>query len=283
MTPLKPTAKCGLPAARLSYTEQLTRRAKDDGRLRPHPRFSSRYLSTPRDLLVYLPAGYDASEARYPVLYLQDGQNLFDSATAFAGNEWRADLIADEEIGRGCVEPLIIVGINNTGVRRVSEYTPTRDRRTRKGGKAERYALMLAREIKPFIDQTYRTRKSVKDTGVGGSSLGALVSLVAGLCYPRVFGKLALMSPSVWWDEHSILSLINAWTPPRPQRVWLDTGTAEGSNPTKVVADARLMRDALEAKGLELHYEEAQGQQHNEAAWSARFPAVLEYLFPAGR
>ncbi len=70
---------------------------------------------------------------------------------------------------------------------------------------------MLAREVKPFVDHTYRTRKSANDTGVGGSSLGALVSLVAGLRYPRVFGKLALMSPSVWWDEHSILSLIEAW------------------------------------------------------------------------
>jgi len=212
---------------------------------------------------------------------MQDGQNLFDPATAFFGNEWRADIIADDAIRGGRVEPLIMVGLYNTGVRRVSEYTPTRDRRTRKGGKAERYAMMLAREIKPFIDHNYRTRKSANDAGVGGSSLGALVSLVAGLHYPRVFGKLALMSPSVWWDQHSILSLIQAWKPTRPQRVWLDTGTEEGSNPAKVVADARLMRDALIAKGCELHYEEAQGAQHNEAAWSARLGAVLAYLFQA--
>ena len=228
-----------------------------------------------------MPPGYDAAEARYPVLYLQDGQNLFDAATAFAGNEWRADAIADDEIRRGCVEPLIIVGIYNAGVRRISEYTPTRDRRSRKGGKAERYGQMLAREVKPLIDQTYRTRKGPYDTGVGGSSLGALVSLVAGLRYPRVFGKLALMSPSVWWDEHSILSLIDAWKPAGSRCVWLDTGTAEGSNPAKVVADARLMRDALAAKGMTLHYEEAPGHEHNEGAWSARFGAVLEYLFPA--
>ena len=258
----------------------MTPRAKDDSRIRLHPRFSSRYLSTPRDILVYLPPGYDESDTRYPVLYLQDGQNLFDSATAFGGNEWRADLIADDEIRRARVEPLILVGLYNTGVRRISEYTPTRDPRLRKGGKAERYAQMMAREVKPFIDHTYRTRKAASETGVGGSSLGALVSLMAGLRYPRVFGKLALMSPSVWWDQHSILSLIEAWTPARPPRVWLDTGTAEGSNPAKVVADARLMRDALEAKGVALHYEEAKGHQHNEGAWSARFGGVLEYLFP---
>jgi predicted alpha/beta superfamily hydrolase len=261
----------------------LALRAKEDGRLRLHPKFQSRYLSTPRDLIVYLPPGYDASEARYPVLYLQDGQNLFDPATAFLGNDWRADRIADDEICRGRVEPLIVVGLYNTGVRRISEYTPTRDKRTRKGGKAERYAQMLAREVKPFIDRTYRTRKSVADSGIGGSSLGALVSLMTGLRYPRVFGKLMLMSPSVWWDEHSILALIEAWTPSRRPRVWLDTGTAEGNSPAKVVADARLMRGALEAKGVELHYEEAPGHPHNEWAWSARLGQALEYLFPAGR
>jgi predicted alpha/beta superfamily hydrolase len=259
----------------------LTPRAKDDGRIRLHSRFASRYLSTPRDIIVYLPPGYHESEARYPVLYLQDGQNLFDAATAFFGNEWRADMIADDAIRDGRVEPLILVGLYNTGVRRISEYTPTRDPRMRKGGKAERYALMMAREVKPLIDTTYRTRKSVADAGVGGSSLGALVSLVAGLRYPRVFGKLALMSPSVWWDQQAILSLIAAWTPVRCPRIWLDTGTAEGSSPVKVVAGARMMRDALEAKGCELHYEEAQGHEHNEAAWSARFGDVLEYLFPA--
>jgi predicted alpha/beta superfamily hydrolase len=218
------------------------------------------------------------------VLYLQDGQNLFDSATAFCGNEWRADLTADERIRRGTVEPLILVGLYNTGVRRISEYTPTRDKRLRKGGKAERYAQMMAREVKPFIDHHYRTRKSATDAGVGGSSLGALVSLVAGLSYPRVFGKLALMSPSVWWDEHSILALIEAWTLPRRPRVWLDTGTAEGNNPAKVVADARLIRDVFVAKGwsegVDLHYEEAQGHAHNEQAWGDRFGRVLEYLFP---
>ena len=215
------------------------------------------------------------------MLYLQDGQNLFDAATAFAGNEWRADMIADDEIRRARVEPLIIVGLYNTGVRRISEYTPTRDRRLRKGGKAERYAQMLAREVKPFIDHTYRTRKSAADAGVGGSSLGALVSLVTGIRYPRVFGKLMLMSPSVWWDEHSILSLIESWTPARAPRIWLDTGTAEGNNPAKVVADAHLMRDALIAKGCQFRYQEADGHPHNEWAWSTRFGGALEYLFPA--
>jgi predicted alpha/beta superfamily hydrolase len=212
---------------------------------------------------------------------LQDGQNLFDPSTAFGGNDWHADITADDLIRRGRIEPLIMVGIYNTGVRRVSEYTPTRDPRTRKGGKAYRYAQMLAREIKPFIDHEYRTRKSATDAAVGGSSLGALVSMMAGLSYPRVFGKLALLSPSVWWDEHSILSLIEAWTRPERPKIWLDVGTVEGSQPAKVVADARLMRDALRSKGWDgdLHYEEIEGAGHNEWAWADRLGRVLEYLF----
>jgi predicted alpha/beta superfamily hydrolase len=236
-------------------------------------------------LVVYLPPGYGERDARYPVLYLQDGQNLFDPATAFAGNDWHADLTADDLIREGRVEPLIVVGIYNTGVRRISEYTPTRDPRTHKGGKAARYAQMMAREIKPFIDHEYRTRKGAGDAGVGGSSLGALVSLIAGLSYPKVFGKLALMSPSVWWDEHSILPLVEGWTRAERPRIWLDAGTAEGSDPAKVVRDARMLRDAFAAKGWrdgeDLRYEETPGAAHNEFAWGERFGRVLAYLFPA--
>lgn len=276
----------GLGKLSISYTERLALRAKDDGRLRLHLRVPSRYLSTARHIAVYLPPGYETGAGRYPVFYLQDGQNLFDPATAFGGHDWRADLTADELIRAGKIQPVILAGIYNTGVRRISEYTPTRDRRLRKGGKAARYAQMLTREIKPFIDQTYRTRKAGAETAAGGSSLGALAALVAGIDYPRVFGKLALLSPSVWWDDHSILGLIEAWTPRQPRpRIWLDAGTAEGRNPKHMVEDTRLLRNALAAKGCregsDFHYEEAEGQAHNEQAWGERFGRVLEYLYPA--
>jgi len=153
-------------------------RAAQEERIRYHRRFASKFLSTRRDLIVYLPPDYDASsKTRYPVLYLQDGQNLFDPETAFGGRDWQADLTADRLVQQGSIRALIIVGIYNTGVRRISEYTPTRDPRSKKGGKAERYAQMLAREIKPFIDTEYRTAKSAACTGVGGSSLGALTAL----------------------------------------------------------------------------------------------------------
>ena len=263
----------------------MIRRAREEGRIRVLPRFASRYLSTGRELVVYLPPGYEASQARYPVLYLQDGQNLFDPATAFAGQDWHADVTADELIRQARIEPLLLVGLYNTGVRRISEYTPTRDPRRRKGGKGDRYAMMLAREVKPFIDASFRTRRGPGDTGVGGSSLGGLVSLEAGLLYPRVFGKLAVMSPSVWWDQQSILRLVESYRGPKRARLWLDTGTAEGDSPRQVVEDVRRLRDALRDKGWregeDLHYSEAEGAGHNEAAWAARFGPMLQYLFPA--
>lgn len=234
--------------------------------------------------MVYLPPGYDTFSLPCPVLYLQDGQNLFDPATAFLGQDWQADLTADRLILSGTIEPVILVGVYNTGVRRVSEYTPTRDPRRRKGGKGDRYAQMLARELKPFIDRTYRTKREAGQTGVGGSSLGGLVSLEAGLLYPRVFGKLAVISPSVWWDGRSMLAMVQAYRSPLRPKIWLDAGTEEGDSPRQIIEDLRLLRNALVAKGwrdgIDLEYREVPGAEHNEHAWGARFGAVLEALFP---
>ena len=262
-------------------------RARDEGRLRVHPGFASQFLSSKRPLAVYVPPGYAETDRRYAVLYMQDGQNLFDPATAFGGQDWRADITADELICRGEIEPLIIVGVYNTGRHRISEYTPTRDGRTRKGGKAERYARMLAREIKPFIDREYRTLRRAEDTGAGGSSLGGLVSLLAGLEYPRVFGRLAVISPSVWWHGRSILRLVETARVTARPRIWLDIGTAESHAAGEIVADARLLRDALLEKGWraeeDLVYREFEGAGHCEGAWGARFGDVLRYLFPSRR
>ena len=257
-------------------------RAKDVGRLRLHSRFPTSYLSTPRDIIVYLPPGYNAV-AKYPVFYLQDGQNLFDPATAFQGHDWRADIVADELIVSGAIDPILMVGVYNTGVRRISEYTPTRDAGTRKGGKGDRYAQMLARELKPFIEREYGASRGAADTAVGGSSLGALVSLEAGLLYPRVFGKLAVISPSVWWDQRSILEIVRGFKSEVLPRIWLDTGTEEGNSAQQVVADARLLRDALVARGwregADLSYTEFLGASHSEWAWGSRFGEVLQYFF----
>jgi predicted alpha/beta superfamily hydrolase len=252
--------------------------------LRKHPGFQSTHLTDPRDLVVCVPPGYGQDRARrYPVLYLHDGQNLFEGATAFVpGQDWHVNDTAEELIGAGVIEPLIIVGIYNTGKRRIDEYTPTRDRRHRAGGDAALYGRMLTEELKPFIDSSYRTLPDSANTGLGGSSLGGLVTLYLGLQHPDVYGKLAVLSPSIWWDNRVILNLVRT-TDPRPLlRIWLDIGTGEGG---KHVRDARELRNELVKAGWvlgsDLVYAEIPEAGHNEAAWAARVGPFLRFLFPA--
>ncbi|HJU88456.1 MAG TPA: alpha/beta hydrolase-fold protein [Gemmatimonadaceae bacterium] len=251
------------------------------GNFRKHAAFRSQFLSAPHDIIVYLPPGYDAEpERRYPVLYLHDGQNLFDASTAFS-TEWGVDETAEGLISTGELQPLIIVGIYNAGAYRIDEYTPTRDRAKRAGGKAKLYGRMLVEELKPFIDSEYRTRADAANTGLGGSSLGGLVSLYLGLLYSGIFWKLAILSPSVWWDNRFIVRRVRALSTKPPSRIWLSTGTAEGDG---VVDAARRVRDALLAKGWQLDrdlaYREIEGGRHHETAWGEVMGEVLKFLFP---
>ena len=256
------------------------------GNFRRHERFHSNFLPSDRDVLVYLPPGYESERNRhYPVLYLHDGQNLFDGATAFVpGQEWHVDETAESLISQGRIQPIIIVGIYNTGHARMDEYTPTTDRRVGQGGKADLYGRMLVEELKPFIDRNYRTQKDTAHTALGGSSLGGLVTLYFGLRYPKVFGRLAVMSPSVWWDKRTIVHDVRHLSNKPPLKIWLDIGTAEGGRPDRTVADVRKLRDALIRKGWklgeDLEYVEAEGAGHNEGAWASRVGAMLYFLFP---
>ena len=252
------------------------------GTVRTHAQFHSKYLTADRDVLVYLPPGYAANRTRrYPVFYLQDGQNLFDGATSFLpGQEWQADENAERLINAGKIEPVILVGIYNSGAARLAEYTPVKDEEGR-GGDGAAYCKMLVEELKPFIDKTYRTKPAREDTAIGGSSLGALISLYVGLEYPQVFGKLAILSPSVWWADRDILRRLDNLDSKPDLKIWLDIGEKE---PKAAVPDARLLRDLLAGKGWQLGkdlaYTEAAGAEHNEKAWAGRIGGVLEYLFP---
>ncbi|HEX8559098.1 MAG TPA: alpha/beta hydrolase-fold protein [Pyrinomonadaceae bacterium] len=253
------------------------------GEYRTHARFGSRFLATDRDVIVYLPPGYGADDARrYPVLYMHDGQNLFDGATSFIpGQDWRVGRTAQALVHAQAIEPVIVVGIYNTGCERVEEYTPSPDPRLKVGGKADLYGRLIVEELKPFVDSRYRTKAGPWDTALGGSSLGGLVTMYLGLRYPSVFGKLAVLSPSVWWDGRRILGDVAALAGRTRARVWLDMGTEEGANAT---ADARLLRDALVARGWgsdgDLRYFEAVGARHTESAWAERVDPMLRFLFP---
>lgn len=259
------------------------------GEIRFHKSFHSNILNNDRDVVVYLPPGYESGKKkRHSVFYLHDGQNLFDGATSFIpGKEWRVDETAESLIAAGQIEPIIIVGIYNAGSARNDEYTPTRDEKHKIGGKADLYGRMLVEELKPFIDSTYRTRKDARHTGLGGSSLGGIVSLYLVLKYPRVFGKAAIVSPSVWFANKQIVQYAEALKSKPKMRIWLDMGTKEGrtaEGAQQSVMDARLLRDTLLKKGWragkDLSYFEAEGAEHNETAWAARVEQILKFLFP---
>lgn len=293
--PAEPTAAMFTAVPQMSAAE---RPHTLSGTLRRHDKFHSAFLPTDRDVLVYLPPGYDDPKnagRRYPVLYLHDGQNVFDSATSFIpgpDGEWHADEAAERLIAAGVIEPLLIVGVYNAGAERANEYSLTHDPSfgaNGGGGKADLYGRLLVEELKPFIDRTYRTKMGPQDTGLGGSSFGGLATLAIGLDHSDVFGKLAVVSPSVWWDRLAIVRRVRKVTNKPATRVYLDMGTNEGraESARRNLDNARLLRRALEAKGWDagrdLMYVEAEGAEHNEKAWAARFPAMLTYLFPAQR
>jgi len=258
------------------------------GDIRTHKSFHSNILKNDRDVIVYLPPGYGASKnKRYSVFYLHDGQNLFDGATSFIpGKEWRVDETAERLIAAGKIEPLIVVGVYNTKDR-IDDYTPAADAKYKMGGKVDLYGRMLVEELKPFIDSQYRTKLDAKHNGLAGSSLGGLASLCLALQYPNVFGRAGVVSPSVWFAGKHILHYVES-LPKKPKvRLWIDMGTKEGRTPEEAqqsVADVRLLRDALVRKGWrlgkDLNYFEAEGAEHNEAAWAARVEAILAFLFP---
>src|SRR5918992_5281785 len=250
------------------------------GDFRLHHNFRSQFLPERRSFIVSLPPGYSPKAARrYPTLYFHDGQNVFDKATS-VGEEWRADETAQELITAGQIEPLIMIGVYNTGVQRIGEYTPTA-MPGKGGGQADAYGRMLVEELKPLIDRKYKTLPGAGSTGMAGSSLGGLLTLHLGLKYPTVFSRLAVLSPSVWWDGRVILRSVESLPGKLPFRIWLDAGTAEGE---EVLRDSRALRDALTGKGWaegqDLAYHEAEGGQHNEASWAGRVAPFLKFLYP---
>jgi predicted alpha/beta superfamily hydrolase len=250
-----------------------------------HKNFGSAHLGAPRSVLVYLPPGYGARAGqRYPVLYMHDGQNLMIPEDAFGGVAWGVDRTAQQLILAGQIEPLIIVGIYNAGRHRIDEYTPVKSdvgRMKGHGGRADFYGRMIIEELKPFIDREYLTKPEREFTGLGGSSLGGLVSLYLGFKRPDVFSRLAVMSPAVWWANNQIIREIAAIAERIPLRIWLDIGKKEGG---RIKHQVRALKEILLANGwqtgLDFAYLEIPEARHDEAAWAARFHEVLRFLYP---
>lgn len=266
-----------------------------------------------RTIRVYLPAGYEATGTAYPVLYLQDAQQLFAPGPF---GDWLVDEHLDRMVGEGRLGGLIVVGIDNSD-RRWDEYGPWVNRNMRawvpaswsqpvQGGEGDAYVRFLAGTLKPMIDARYRTLTDREHTGIGGSSMGALIALHAGLTRPEIFSKVMAMSTAVWFaeDGERWLSDNRLVREARENsalgnvRFYLDIGTNERSRDTDPdVLDARgrpvsyaraylegsdAVAAALRAAGMpadRLRYRVDEGGIHNESAWSARFEDAVAWLY----
>jgi predicted alpha/beta superfamily hydrolase len=219
---------------------------------------------------------------------MHDGQNLFHPERAAFGVAWEVDESVDYLVSDGSIEPIIVVGIDNTPAR-IHEYTASEDPNYGGGGAAD-YARFIVEEVKPWVDAQLRTLPDREQTGLAGSSLGGLASLYMLREYPEVFGRVGCVSTSLWWNDREALVWADAiaedWQP--ATCMWLDVGTAEGDDPdgdgmTSTVADTRDLRDQLLDLGLsfgeDLGYLEREGDEHNETAWAGRLPAMLHFLF----
>jgi predicted alpha/beta superfamily hydrolase len=257
------------------------------GDLRLHE-FHSRIFRNTRFLRVWLPPGYNDSEnsdRRYPVLYLNDGQNLFEPATSFNGVEWQVDETADRLIREGAIPPMIIVGMDNAARERIREYMPHRSLHPvmlRVYG--TRYPSFLFKEVIPFMARYYRVAIEPENTGLGGSSLGALIALYTVAVRPGAIGRLLLESPSLWASNRQLIRqsrAVKRW----PERVFLATGTAEAGRKDKdqsMVDDVRELASILRRAGMDdqrLHLVVDEGASHHESAWARRFPDALSFLF----
>ena len=233
-----------------------------------------------RRVWLYLPPDYGSSpERRYPVLYLQDGQNVFDEFTSFAG-EWGVDETLDglHAQGRdygGC----IVVAVDNGHRHRLSEYSPWPNPRSGRGGEGEQYVDFLVNTLKPHIDGRFRTLPDATHTGIGGSSMGGLISLVAALRYPGVFGRVGVFSPAFWFAGLALLPFIAQHPPTPTTRFYLLCGTHESASMEPLMA---AVRDALLAAGLppaQLSYHALPDGQHAEWFWRREFAGAYEWLF----
>lgn len=234
-------------------------------------------LRARRRVDVYLPASYDAdSRRRYPVLYMHDGQNLSDPATAFGGVTWDVEGALTRLASRG-IEP-ILVGIHHGGDQRLAELSPFPDPK-HGGGRGDRYARFVAGTLKAAIDRRFRTRADRDATAIAGSSMGGLISLYAFFREPSPFGRAAVMSPSIWFGERRILDFVEQARSAHG-RLYVDVGTDEGAG---TLRDARALARALRQKGYRqgqtMRYVEARGHRHQEQHWAARLPAALAFLF----
>jgi predicted alpha/beta superfamily hydrolase len=254
------------------------------GDIRFHEKFASKVLGNQRTLRVYLPPQYKTDPTRkFSVLYMHDGQNLFDGMTSYIPNqEWKVDEAAEALIDAGMIEPIIIVGIDNGQGERGDEYVPIKVKMggATVGGKTAEYGKFLVEEVMPFINQTYRTQTGRDHTGLCGSSFGGVITIELGNVYPDVFGRLGIVSPSLWIGDNEMNKRVAARKNIKGQRVWIDMGTGE-ANRDLATATRELgelyRKTGTAARDVRVFIDPR--AEHNEPAWARRFPLILLHLF----
>jgi predicted alpha/beta superfamily hydrolase len=250
------------------------RRRSRPGRVETLENVESPELGNARSVYVYLPGSYAHGTRRFPVIYMQDGQNLFDPALSFAGS-WRVDEAVESQRRRS--SQAIIVGVANAGAERLHEYSPFDDPE-HGGGRGDQYIEFVSQTLKPMIDERFRTLTAPANTGIAGSSMGGLISLYGFFTRPDVFGFCAALSPSLWFALGGIFSFVEH-APMPGGRIYLDVGTGEGA---RTLYDVHRLRDMLVEKGYvagrTLRYIEDDGGKHHEAAWGRRFRMALPWL-----
>lgn len=234
--------------------------------------FQMTQLKRNRKIWIYLPLDYEQNtQRRYPVLYLHDGQNLFDNLIAPFG-EWNIDETLNTHNAS-----LIVVGINHGDSLRLNEYSPYKNAQYG-GGEGYQYLDFIVKELKPFVDKNYRTMPDAEHTGIGGSSMGGLISFCAILKYPHVFGKALVFSPSFWFSE-DLFKDVEKNNFSKKTKIYMLMGGKEGE---EMVTNSNKIDELLKKKGLEPKnylYKLSPEGNHNEAFWSKEFPDAFQWLY----
>ncbi len=239
-------------------------------------RFNAPQLGSRRRISVLLPWNYTQSERRYPVLYLQDGQNLFEDDAPFG--TWGVDRQLAALAGRGLGD-FIVVAIDHGGQQRIREYSPYDSQRWG-GGLGRDYARFLVETLKPHIDNNFRTLSDRSNTGIGGSSMGGLISIYAGFLFPDTFSKFMIFSPSLWISPRIYLEPVHFSTL-QTTKIYLYTGAKEGAG---TLANSKRFIETMGKRGypadkLQLRLETDPQGHHNEERWGQEFPKAIEWLF----
>ncbi|GAB2477426.1 phosphonate ABC transporter ATP-binding protein [Hymenobacter qilianensis] len=239
--------------------------------------FAIPQLNRKRRVWVYLPNDYATSRRRYPVLYLHDGQNVFDEFTGFSG-EWGVDETLRQLQLAGQDTGCIVVAVDHGGDTRLDELSPWRNAKYG-GGQGDAYLNFMVQTLKPYIDAKYRTLKNRQHTGIAGSSMGGLISLYAGLKYPRVFSKIGVFSPALWFAQDSILAYVSRAKVRQPMQFYLVAGEQESETMVPLMA---AMRDSLRKAGVKptaISYRAVADGKHAEWFWRREFPAAYQWLY----